>query len=162
MIENKWVFRKADFDDIYAIRKKVFIDELGLSEDVHFDEFDERSLHVLLSEDNTYLATGRLYEDEGKFYIGGIAVLPEARRKGLGDLLIRLLLDKAFQLLAGEVYVYARLDSVLFYEELGFEGIGRTHDMEPGDTRIIMKVTAGNSPLNHSCGDCGSCGGCGH
>jgi len=162
MIESKWIFRKADFDDIYAVRKKVFIEDLGLSEDVHFDEFDERSLHVLLSEDSSHLATGRLYEDGGKFYIGGIAVLPEARKKGIGDLLVRLLLNKAFELLASEVYVYARQESVMFYETLNFEGIGETHEMEPDDTRIVMKVTAQNSPLNHNCGDCGSCGGCGH
>lgn len=129
---------------------------------MHFDEFDERSLHVLLSEDNTYLATGRLYENEGKFFIGGIAVLPETRRKGLGDLLVRLLLSKAFELLASEVYVYARQESVMFYETLNFEGIGETHDMEPGDTRIVMKVTAQNSPLKSSCGGgCSGCSGCG-
>lgn len=162
MIESKWVFRKADFDDIYAIRKKVFVDDLGLSEDVQFDEFDERSLHVLLSEDNTYLATGRLYENEGKFFVGGIAVLPQARKKGLGDLLVRLLINKAFELLANEVYVYARQESVMFYETLNFEGIGETHDMEPGDTRIVMKVTAQNSPLSSGCGgSCGGCSGCG-
>ena len=162
MIESKWVFRKADFDDIYAIRKKVFIDDLGLTEDVHFDEFDQRSLHVLLSEGGTYLATGRLYENEGKFFIGGIAVLPEARNKGLGDLLVRLLLNKAFELLANEVYVYARQESVMFYETLNFEGVGETRDMELGDTRIVMKVTAQNSPLNSSCGgNCGGCSGCG-
>lgn len=160
MIENKWVFRKAEFDDIYKIRKKVFIDELGLSEDVHFDAYDERSLHVLISEGGTYLATGRLYEDDGKFYIGGIAVLKEVRGKKVGDFVVRLLLSKAFELLADEVYVYARQESVMFYETLGFVGCGQTHEMEPGDIRIVMKVTAENSPLNHNCGDCASCGGC--
>ena len=162
MIQSKWIFRKADFDDIYKIRKKVFIEDLGLTEEIHFDEYDERALHVLLMEANACLATGRLYENEGKFYIGGIAVLPEARGKGIGDLLVRLLLNKAFELLAGEVYVYARQESVQFYETLNFEGIGETHEMEAGDVRVVMKVTAQNSPLNHSCGgSCEGCGGCG-
>ena len=161
MIQSKWVFRKSDFTDIYKIRKNVFIDGLGLSEDIHFDEFDERALHVLLSEDDKYLATGRLYEDGGKFFIGGIAVLEEARKKGIGDLLVRLLLNKAFELLADEVYVYARQESVFFYETLNFAGTGETHEMEPNDIRIVMKVSAADSPLNHSCGDCSGCGGCG-
>lgn len=162
MIQSKWVFGKSEFESVYDIRKKVFIDELGLSENVQFDEFDERSLHVLLGEDDKFMATGRLYEDDGKFFIGGIAVLPEIRGKGIGDLLVRMLINKAFELLADEVYVYARQESVLFYETLNFEGCGQTYEMEPNDIRIVMKVTERTSPLNHNCGDCGSCGGCGH
>jgi len=161
MIQSKWLFGKDEFDDVYKIRKQVFVDDLGLSENAQFDEYDKRALHVLLSEDDTSVATGRLYEDKGKFYIGGIAVLPEARRKGVGDLLVRVLLNKAFELLANEVYVYARKESIDFYKTLNFKDCNETYEMEPSDIRVVMKVTQDTSPLNHACGSCGGCSGCG-
>ncbi|MEX1375959.1 MAG: GNAT family N-acetyltransferase [Eubacteriales bacterium] len=158
MIEGKWIFGKDNFDEIYNIRKKVFIDDLGLSENTHFDEYDSRAMHVLLLDDDKPVATGRVYEYNGTFTIGGIAVLPEARGNNIGDLLVRMLLQMAFNLLAEEVYVYARKESVDFYKKLNFADCGKTHEMEPGDERIVMKVVKETSPLSHSCTSCGKCG----
>jgi len=157
MVESKWSFGKSEFDDIRSIRNKVFIEELGLSENVHFDQYDSRALHILISEDGLKAASGRLYEDEGIFYIGAIAVIPEARGKGVGDLVVRVLLNKAFELLADEVYVYARPESIGFYKTLNFSDCGKTIELEPNDTRAVMKVTRETSPLNHSCSQCGKC-----
>lgn len=157
MIQSKWSFGKSEFDGIRAVRDQVFIEELGLSENIQFDEYDRRALHILLSEDSSNVATGRLYEDNGKFYIGAIAVIKEARGKGVGDLVVRVLINKAFELLADEVYVYARKESVGFYKALNFMECGQTIEIEPNDTRLIMKVTKENSPLNHSCSECGKC-----
>ena len=158
MIEGKWLFGKDEFDDIYNIRKKVFIEDLGLSEDIHFDEYDNRAMHALLLDNDNPVATGKVYEDGGIFTIGGIAVLPEARGKKIGDLLVRMLLQMAFNLLAEEVYVYARPESMDFYKKLGFTDCGQTKEMEPGDMRIVMKVVKEASPLSHSCSSCGKCG----
>ncbi len=80
MIQSKWVFGESNAQEAFAIRQKIFIEEMGLSEEVHFDEYDKRALHLLVGEDDTWLATGKLYETEQKFYIGGIAVLPEIKR----------------------------------------------------------------------------------
>ena len=160
MIQSRWTFGKSEFDDIYDIRKKVFISELGLNKEVHFDSYDNRALHVIISEDEIKVAAGRLYEDEGEFYIGAIAVIPEARGKKIGDLLVRVLLNKAFELLADEVYVYARKESIGFYKTLNFTECGRTVRLEENDIREVMKVTKESSPLNHSCGGCEGCGHC--
>lgn len=157
MIESKWIFGDSEFNEAYKIRKEVFIDELGLSEAIHFDEYDKRALHVLIGEDGKYLATGRLYEDNQKFYIGGIAVLPEIRGKKVGDLLVRLLINKAFDFFAKEIFVYARLESVDFYKKLNFIECSKVYENEPGDKRIIMKVIKENSPLEHNCQSCGKC-----
>ncbi|MBN2879474.1 MAG: GNAT family N-acetyltransferase [Clostridia bacterium] len=159
MIYSKWLFGKSDFSEAYNIRKQVFVTGLGLSEEAQFDEYDARAFHLLIGEDDKFVATGRLYETGGSFYIGGIAVLPEVRGEGIGDLLVRMLLNKAFELLADEVYVYARKESVNFYKTLNFTECEETHEMEPGDIRTVMKVTQKDSPLNHACKSCGGCGG---
>lgn len=163
MIQTKWVFGANESQDAYDIRRQVFIGELGHNEELHFDQHDRAALHVLVGEGDTWLATGRLYDADGQFNIGPIAVLPAIRGKKVGDLVVRLLLDKCFELLADEVHVPARECAVGFYEKLNFTVCGDAYEREPGDVRIPMKVTQADSPLqSHDCSSCGGgCGGCG-
>ena len=48
--------------DAMCIREKVFMEEQGFCQE--FDEIDEIALHGLLYEDETAVATARLYFDE--------------------------------------------------------------------------------------------------
>ena len=70
-----------------AIRRQVFVQEQGFSEQSQFDSLDERSWHLLVQEGDEIVATGRLTLDaEGCWKLGCIAVLPDFRGKHIGDL----------------------------------------------------------------------------
>ena len=83
----------ASRDDLHAIRRKVFIEEQQVPEELEWDDDDALSCHVLaVAEDGTPIGTGRLLRDG---HIGRMAVLKEWRRKGVGGALMSHLLRLA-------------------------------------------------------------------
>ena len=75
------------------------MDEQGFPAESEMDEYDARAIHCLLyNDDHKPSATARLFiDDDGYWRIGRVAVLREMRGKQLGDLAMRMVLDKALQ-----------------------------------------------------------------
>ncbi len=120
----------GDLTDVKTIRKAVFQDEQGLSESLDFDKDDNSAIFALAyeteNEKDVPVATGRLLFLGERFMIGRIATLKEYRKKGYGDFVVRILLDKAFSMGAKEVYVRAMESAVDFYKTIGFAETGKT------------------------------------
>ena len=94
MIYSKWTVGAMP-PEAEAIRRKVFIEEQGFSEEEQFDGRDERAWHLVVDEAGKNAATGRIIiDDEGNWKIGKIAVLPEFRGMHIGDFTVRLLVDR--------------------------------------------------------------------
>lgn len=114
-------------DEVFSIRKKVLSDCEGLPEVFVKNEEDDEAIFAVAyeetSDEKTPVGTARLLF-MNEFKIGRLCVLPEYRGKGYADFLVRMLLDKAFQMGASEVYVDARLSAVGFYKKIGFEECG--------------------------------------
>jgi len=151
MITNKWILGKYDFDEIQEIRKKVFIEEQNIPEDEEFDEIDYYSLHLLLYMDHKAVATGRIYHDGHTNRIGRIAVLKEYRGKGLGDLLIRLLLYKTFEAGAEEIVISAQCYIADVYRKFGFAATGDEY-MEANIPHVTMHLKKEDFKLPSKCG----------
>jgi predicted GNAT family N-acyltransferase len=161
MIETKWVFGRENLNEIMKVRMNVFRNELGHS--IIADEEDEFALHILVSEDNENFAAGRIYDLDGKFMIGMICVDKRVRGKQLGSLVVKMLIDRGFQLLANEIYVNARDVAVDFYKKLNFEICGDEYVDRNGEKTFPMMLKKENSPIESGCGGgCSSCssGGC--
>ncbi len=165
MIETKWVFGRENLSEVMKVRMNVFRNELG--HDIIADEEDEFALHILVGENGENYAAGRIYDMDGKFMIGMICVDSRVRGKHLGDLVVRLLIDRGFQLIADEIYVNSRSCAVGFYEKLNFEVCGEEYTDRNGEKTIPMVLKKENSPIESGCsgcsgcGDSGGCGGCG-
>ena len=69
-----------------ALRRRVFIEEQGVSEADELDDLDDQAIHLLATKDGTPLGSARLLVlgETGK--IGRVCVLPQARGTGLGAL----------------------------------------------------------------------------
>ncbi len=78
-----------DLDTCLALRRRVFIEEQGVSEAEDVDELDGVALHLLAMLDATPVGTARLLLDGATGKIGRVCVVPEARGTGLGAALIR-------------------------------------------------------------------------
>ncbi|MCL2358020.1 MAG: hypothetical protein FWC70_12855, partial [Defluviitaleaceae bacterium] len=60
MLSVKWFMgEREDLSEIYAIRREVFVDEQGVSEEEEFDDTDGSCAHLLMYDDGLPVATGR-------------------------------------------------------------------------------------------------------
>ena len=112
MIEGKWYAPGAEMPEALQIRQAVF----GRGADAQ----DALSWNVLVWQDGEAAATGRLWWQDGAFWLGDIAVLPEKRRQGLGDLTLRLLLFKAESHAARMMRLNTPAELTAFFGRLGF------------------------------------------
>ena len=87
MIEGKWFAPGTDLSQPLALRRLILNQEA--------DALDPMAWNVVVYREGQPAATGRIWWQDGAFWIGGIAVLPAYRRQQLGDLTLRLLLFKA-------------------------------------------------------------------
>jgi predicted GNAT family N-acyltransferase len=147
-IRGKLIHPGEDLSECFKIRKEVFVEEQGIPEILEFDEFDKTALHCLIfstvneqnEELNKAVATGRLilFED-GTFKIGRIAVRREERGKHYGDMLVKILISKAFECGAKTVKLSAQVRAIKFYESIGFKTVGGVY-MEDGIEHMSMTL----------------------
>lgn len=119
------------------IRRKVFVEEQGVSEELDL-EGDSEALHFLVEKEGMYVATGR-YRIQGPFLkIERLATLPEARGKGVATDLMAFM-----QALGAEEYPHhlqilnAQTSALLFYKKLGWVPIGEPFD-DAGIEHMLM------------------------
>jgi len=150
MIATEWILgiNKADLTDVHAIRNAVFCEEQQIDESIERDELDPSAIHVLVSYDDIPAATGRLLVMTEQFTIGRVAVLPQFRGKGLGDLVVRLLIRAAYNMGVRQQWAHVQLPVRGFYEKLGFVPHGEIYE-EAGIPHITM-VHEGD--VHGSCG----------
>lgn len=111
MIQGKWFAPGADCSDIIPVREAVF----GRGA----DDLDALSWNALVFEDTVPAAVGRIWWEDGIYRLGDIGVLENRRLRGLGDLVLRLLLFKAQSHAAREVRLRCPRDLTGFFARLG-------------------------------------------
>ena len=130
MIQGKFIPGIGDTSEAFAIRHEVFVAEQGFAEETEFDQTDKTALHVLVTDGGQPAATARLYQQDGHWHIGRVAVRKAFRGKGVGAVAMRLLMQKAHALGASEVHVGAQVQAEGFYRSLGFTPCGPLYDDE--------------------------------
>lgn len=111
-----------DADAIRSVREVVFVQEQSVPPDLEWDGEDERCIHALArSPDGTAIGTGRLAAD-GK--IGRMAVLKQCRGIGVGDGILRLLIDEARAAGMKACYLHSQVHALPFYARHGFVAHG--------------------------------------
>jgi len=139
MIEAKYIYGHEALKLCGGIRYEVFTEEQGVDIRHERDLYDYFAHHVVVMEGDQPVATGRLIFTNGIFLLGRIAVLKQHRGKNYGDLVVRMLIDRAFSIGANEVEVHAQLSVQGFYEGIGFMPIGEPF-YEAGIEHITMVV----------------------
>ena len=116
MIQGQWFSPGKDISPLLPVRQAVF--SRGA------DELDEKSWNALVWEDNVPAASGRIWYQDGAYWLGDICVLESRRGRRLGDLVLRLLLFKAQSHAAPEVRLRCPADTAGFFARLGFSSVG--------------------------------------
>ena len=112
----------TDLDALRTVREQVFIVEQNVPVEEEWDALDARSRHVIARDiDERPIGTGRLTPDR---LIGRMAVLAEWRGRGVGEAVLKALLDQARALGYPKIEVHAQTHAIPFYEKFGFEAYG--------------------------------------
>lgn len=108
------------------VRRAVFIDEQKVPEQLEWDGLDADASHWLAeAPDGTGIGTVRLLPSG---QIGRMCVLPEFRRRGIGQSLLNALLDAIDVDCRSILFMHAQLAVVDFYRPFGFTPEGDTYE----------------------------------
>lgn len=107
--------------DAARVREAVFIQELGIAAPLVSDDADLDAVHVVAYRRGDAVAAARLLPDGA---IGRLAVLSDARRMGVGSLVLHALIAHASQRGDRFVRLYAQRDAVPFYLRHAFSPVG--------------------------------------
>ena len=118
------------------VRFTVFVEEQGVPREIELDEHDAVSVHAVVFEDETPIATGRLLPDG---HIGRMAVLKDWRNRGIGGLMLARLLERAKERGQPQVALSAQIHAVPFYRAHGFVEEGSEY-LEAGIRHQAMRL----------------------
>lgn len=118
-----------------AIRRRVFVDEQQVPPELEWDGEDAGARHWLARQDGRPVGTVRLLADG---HIGRLAVLPEARRAGIGAALLEAAVRAAYAVGIREVYLHAQVHALGFYARYGFVSEGPEF-MDAGIPHRLMR-----------------------
>lgn len=125
MTEFRWFSYNDGIEECLKIRKKVFCEEQNIKEETEFDSLDEKAAHLLMLEDGVAVGTGRITKTTSRIlHFGHIAILKEARKKGLGKKMLEEMISRTKETNVEKITINAQTHAVSFYQKLGFEPDG--------------------------------------
>lgn len=120
----------------FAIRRMVFVEELGVDATLEYDH-EEQASHYLLMLADKPIATARWRETEKGIKLERFAVLPGFRNRGIGEIILKDVLKEVIPL-GKTIYLHAQLKAVTFYERNGFIKVGELFT-EAGLDHFMMR-----------------------
>lgn len=115
---------RALMEQAWTIRRRVFIEEQNVPEEIELDADDARAVHALALESGRPVGCGRMVAHEDYVKIGRMAVLRPRRRTGVGRALLGFLVAEARRRGFGRAVLDAQLHAEGFYLKLGFTPLG--------------------------------------
>ena len=113
---------QENLDKVFAIRRKVFVEEQECPPELEW-EYEEESNHFLATLNHVPAGACRWRRTEKGYKLERFAVLKEFRGKGVAQQLIRTVLSD-LPVNANYIYLHAQLSAVGLYEKFGFEKVG--------------------------------------
>jgi predicted GNAT family N-acyltransferase len=119
---------RARMEQAWALRRRVFIEEQHVPEEIELDADDARAIHALALEGERPVGCGRMLERDGYVKIGRMAVVAERRRAGVGRRLLAFLVERARQGGFKRAVLDAQLHPEGFYLKQGFMPVGEVFE----------------------------------
>jgi len=118
------------------IRFAVFVEEQGVPREIELDEHEPHCVHAVAFQDDIPIATGRLLPDG---HIGRMAVLKQWRGRGVGGLVLGILIERARERGDKAVALSSQVHAVAFYKAHGFVEEGGEY-LEAGILHQAMRL----------------------
>lgn len=126
-IKVEKVLTQEQLDIIFGIREKVFVIEQEVDPAEEYDEFEQTSTHFMAFLDGKPAGTARWRFTEKGIKLERFAVLKESRGKGVGQALVKAVLDDIAshsEATGKKLYMHAQLDAMPLYAKFGFKQVG--------------------------------------
>jgi len=118
-------FNERERTELRMIRESIFVKEQNVPIELEWDEFDERAIHMLASDENgETVGVARMFVHNDKLTIGRMAVLVTKRNQGIGSALLAALLEEALNKYDYAIELSAQTHAIGFYKKLGFRVFG--------------------------------------
>lgn len=117
-VEVKRVTDPDDLEQVFAIRRKVFVDEQNCPPELEW-EFEDESTHFLGTVGEVPAGAARWRKTDKGYKLERFAVLQEFRGYGMGKALVQTVLDNLPDE-AEYIYLNAQLTAIGLYEKFGF------------------------------------------
>jgi len=115
----------ADLRETFDVRRKVFVGEQGISEDLVFDNNDRDALHVVVKDGKRAIGTARIrFLGNNEAKLERMAVAKAFRHKGVGRGIIAFLDEELKSKQIQQLVIHAQEGAVEFYKSCGFQESG--------------------------------------
>ncbi len=126
--------------DGFAIRQKVFCEEIGFTPEFEFDHSDKLSMHLVVYDAGVPVCNARLFpEGENSWHFGRLRCPAEYRGRGYGKQAVLKCIEKCIEMGTKQITLGAKYDKKGFYEKIGFKAYGDVFN-EEGIPHINMKM----------------------
>lgn len=129
MIAIIQVSEDHEFDQVFRIRKEVFVVEQAVPEDEEWDEFEHICKHYLAYWGDIPVGTARWRRTlSGDYKLERFAVLLPYRGRGVGEAILEAVLKDVPRQENSKIYLHAQISAKGFYEKNGFVPEGKEFD----------------------------------
>ena len=122
-IENAERMRHA-----HDIRRRVFIEEQHVPEEIEMDDDDAHAFHALAILDGTPVGCGRFVVHDNEVKIGRMAVLANLRTRGIGREILLYLMRIARERGYRHAVLHAQMTAEGFYLKNGYMPVGEVFE----------------------------------
>jgi predicted GNAT family N-acyltransferase len=119
---------RSRMEQAWALRRRVFIEEQHVPEEIELDADDARAVHALALEGGRPVGCGRMLARGDHVKIGRMAVLAERRAAGIGRRVLQFLVDLARQRGFHRAVLDAQVHAEGFYLKQGFIPVGEVFE----------------------------------
>ncbi|SDY79583.1 Predicted N-acyltransferase, GNAT family [Evansella caseinilytica] len=138
MIDIRVAQSPQEMEDVYHVRRTVFIKEQQVPEEIEIDEHEFDAMHFVAYDGPAPVGAGRLrlYKEFGK--AERICVIGSHRKQGVGEGLMLKMEEMAFTFGIKEIKLNAQTQAEGFYKRIGYETCSDIF-YEAGISHIAMK-----------------------
>jgi predicted GNAT family N-acyltransferase len=139
-ITLKLVTNDEELRSALEVRRQVFVQEQGVSEDLEYDGYDDEALHMVVRDEERVIGTARVrFLTTNQAKIERIAILKPFRRRGIGSSILSFLKIDLKNRQIKHVVLHAQYAVTAFYKSCGFVKIGSPF-WEDGIKHIKMQL----------------------
>lgn len=147
-VEIKMAVDRRDIEEVFDIRKVVFIEGQNVPYDIEMDGLEDVSDHVIMIKGGRTIGCARIRRTGEGIKLERVAVLEEFRGQGLGTRLMRFLVDRARAMDRNMIYLNSQCSASDFYARFGFKPEGEI--FQEADIDHIRMVLDPGVPINIS------------
>ncbi|AOM83341.1 GNAT family N-acetyltransferase [Salisediminibacterium beveridgei] len=114
---------KKEKDAVYAIRRRVFIEEQRVPESIEIDALEKDAMHFLATCDDVPCGAGRLRFSGNQGKAERVCVLKEKRNQGIGAIIMKKMEEISVENGCASLILNAQTHAEPFYHHIGYETI---------------------------------------